>query len=712
MRRALLALTLAACTRARPPLRTAAMDARPAPTVPADASVDAPREVASDTPSVPPSLEAVVEAVRRIEHREAWDLAAALPADAQRTREVRYLRARLALLVDRPAEAIPLTEGLAELLPALRIDVLRLRAQALARSDRHAEARAAFERLAAEGGSARDRSAAVLEAVAAGDATGVLPALRGWATTPPAGIGRARAWRTAAEALERAGERDAAVACWRRLAVDEPDDAHAPDALAALSRLNAPLSPELTLTRAANLLERARQAEAIATLEAMPPGPARTSTRRQHLLGRALYAARGRYAEAHVALREASRDPNNEHRGEDAFLSARSLARADRDDESVRAFDEVARVDRGRWGHEAAFRAAWLNTHHANRAVAIERFQRFLRERIDAPARLRVEAAWHLGWALLESGRHREAAEALDRSAELATHHLERGRGRYWAAVARKRLGDRDGAVAGWQGLIAHRPLTWYALLAESRLRAEGVEVPTPAPPPVARAAPAITMPAAARWLHALGFDHDAADLVADEESRLRGSVPSDRADEAMAALWTSLGEARRAFVLSSRHADQLDDLPTEATRWIWDAGFPRPHAPRVEAAEDEQQLPRHYLFAIMRQESAFNDRDVSSARAIGLLQMIPPTTRRVAQTLGLPFREELLFQPAYNIRVGAGTSGGCITSTGRCSRGRSGRSMPARAPWGAGCVSGPTRRSTSSSSGSPSTRRAPTSAG
>jgi soluble lytic murein transglycosylase len=653
MRRALLALCLAACTRARPPLRTAAMDARPAHAAPPDAAVDAPREVSSDAPSVPASLEAVVEAVRRIEHREAWDLAAALPAEVQRTREVRYLRARLAMLVDRPADAVPLTEGLAELLPALRVEVLRLRAQALARSDRHTEARAAYERLAADGGGARDLAAAAMAGLAAGDLPAAVLVMRTWATTPPPGLGRARAWRTAADALERAGERDAAVACWRRLAVDEPDDAHAPDALAALTRLGAPLSPEQTLARAANLLERARQAEAITTLESMPQGPARTSTRRQHLLGRALYAARGRYAEAHVALREASRDPSNEHRGEDAFLAARALARADRDDESVRAFDEVARVDRGRWGHEAAFRAAWLNTHHANRAVAIERFQRFLRERLDAPARLRVDAAWHLGWALLESGRFREAAEALDRSAEMATHHLERGRGRYWAAVARKRLGDRDGAVTGWRGLIAHRPLTWYALLAESRLRAEGLEVPTPTPPPAARPVPPLTLPAAARWLHALGFDHDAADLVADEETRLRASVPSDRADEAMAALWTSLGEARRAFVLSSRHADHLDELPTEATRWVWDAGFPRPHAARVEAAEDEQQLPRHYLFAIMRQESAFNDRDVSSARAIGLLQMIPPTTRRVAQTLGLPFREELLFQPAYNIRVG-----------------------------------------------------------
>jgi soluble lytic murein transglycosylase len=43
----------------------------------------------------------------------------------------------------------------------------------------------------------------------------------------------------------------------------------------------------------------------------------------------------------------------------------------------------------------------------------------------------------------------------------------------------------------------------------------------------------------------------------------------------------------------------------------------------------------------------------VSSARAIGLLQMIPPTARRVARELGIEFREEMLFDPAYNIRVG-----------------------------------------------------------
>jgi soluble lytic murein transglycosylase-like protein len=32
---------------------------------------------------------------------------------------------------------------------------------------------------------------------------------------------------------------------------------------------------------------------------------------------------------------------------------------------------------------------------------------------------------------------------------------------------------------------------------------------------------------------------------------------------------------------------------------------------------------------------------------------MIPPTTRRVAQEMGIPYREEMLFEPDYNIQTG-----------------------------------------------------------
>ena len=55
-----------------------------------------------------------------------------------------------------------------------------------------------------------------------------------------------------------------------------------------------------------------------------------------------------------------------------------------------------------------------------------------------------------------------------------------------------------------------------------------------------------------------------------------------------------------------------------------------------------------------MRKESGFNPHDVSYADARGLLQMIPPTSARVAATAGEPFYPDLLYDPEVNIRLGA----------------------------------------------------------
>jgi len=657
-RRALpLCLALVGCHRPQPTPRAAPVDA--IAHSPVDAAVDAPEEASAaaleaDVPAPSSPLAAVIAAVRRRAWSEAHTALNALSPEVLATREGRYLQARVRIERGDYAGALTPLHGLDALLPVLRVDVLRLEARCLGRVGRHAEARALYERLAREGGGDRDRAFAVLEAWEAGDHAAAAPIMRSWAEHPPPSLDRTRAWQAAAHCLETAYDNShAAVAAWRALAVQEPDTAAGAEALQALQRLGAPLNTAQSLERAANLIERARHAEAIAALEPIPPDRGAVEARRLHLLGRAYFGARNRYEDAHRLLAQAALRPDNAHRSEDAFLAARALSRADQDDNAVRRYDEVARTERGRWGDEAAYRAAWLEVHHRRTDNAVARLRAFLRDRPEASQRLRVEASWQLGWTLFTAGRFADAVSPLEQSSALATHHLERGRGRYWAALARARQGDAAGAESGWRGLIAHRPLTWYALLSEARLRERNLAVPALAPPPEARPCPTATLPAKVRWLAALGFDDDAATAFDALDARVRASLPADRADEALARAWLSLGAARRAFLLSARHADALDDLPTAETRWVWDMGFPRPHAESVEAAEDASSLPRHYLFAIMRQESGFNPRDVSTARAIGLLQMIPPTTRRVAQTLGIPFREEMLFDPAYNIRVG-----------------------------------------------------------
>ncbi len=93
---------------------------------------------------------------------------------------------------------------------------------------------------------------------------------------------------------------------------------------------------------------------------------------------------------------------------------------------------------------------------------------------------------------------------------------------------------------------------------------------------------------------------------------------------------------------------------PTPATRWAWDCTFPQPYAEVVQSAEAAEKLPPGLLWAVMRQESAFDPDAVSPAHAVGLMQLLPETARGIAAELGLSHEDARLTSPPYAIRVGA----------------------------------------------------------
>ena len=60
-------------------------------------------------------------------------------------------------------------------------------------------------------------------------------------------------------------------------------------------------------------------------------------------------------------------------------------------------------------------------------------------------------------------------------------------------------------------------------------------------------------------------------------------------------------------------------------------------------------------VYAVMREESTYQPSAESPAGALGLMQIIPPTADRIAQSLGVAsFEQESLFNPDTNIRFGA----------------------------------------------------------
>lgn len=85
------------------------------------------------------------------------------------------------------------------------------------------------------------------------------------------------------------------------------------------------------------------------------------------------------------------------------------------------------------------------------------------------------------------------------------------------------------------------------------------------------------------------------------------------------------------------------------------EALYPTPHRERVEEASNRHGIEPAFLYAIMREESRFDPRALSPASARGLTQMVLPTARPLAESLGMiPFSADDLFRPEVAIELGA----------------------------------------------------------
>jgi soluble lytic murein transglycosylase len=101
---------------------------------------------------------------------------------------------------------------------------------------------------------------------------------------------------------------------------------------------------------------------------------------------------------------------------------------------------------------------------------------------------------------------------------------------------------------------------------------------------------------------------------------------------------------------LSSVAAKARLSLPPD----FWTALFPQLYWQEVTEATQFAGLDPWLVLGVIRQESAFNPRAVSSADARGLMQLLPSTGREVSQRIGLEgFRNDLLFDPLLNVRLG-----------------------------------------------------------
>lgn len=219
----------------------------------------------------------------------------------------------------------------------------------------------------------------------------------------------------------------------------------------------------------------------------------------------------------------------------------------------------------------------------------------------------------------------------------------------YWAAWTRLRLGDHELAASHVALVTRGDPLSYYAFLGADLLGEDHDPELDPDPPFDESGVFWMYEPLReAGLLRRAGVKPAAADIVARLVERAEGSPGALlRLAEGLIAEGMNIEGVRVAGRARSAGYPRSPRLVR--------AAYPLPYRAIIfdEAARNE--LDPFLMAALMRQESAFDAEVVSSAGAVGLMQVMPATGRELARRAGpRPFSAEALVVADVNLHLGS----------------------------------------------------------
>ncbi len=631
------------------------VDASAPPPATASASASSPATVAASA-SPPAPAGAWAEAVRVGRWKDAAAAIDALDEASRSAPELRYVRARAALALGDHARAARLLDGLDRALPELSEDIAFHRAEAWIHAGpvedaaRYFGSRTNVDSLV-KAACAWEKAGRAREARDAADRA-VRAAAR---STGPAAV-EARSVR--ARIARAAGDRATAAADLKFVTRNDPGRAEAEGLDDEITRLdpNQAATASEHIDRAHRLARDGNSHAAMEAMQRAATAPGRPSPGALAFAkAMSLYLDRAHYAEAAEAFEQVPK-LDRKLAPEAGYYAAKALARADQNPRAAVRYAQVARsFPRTKWGERAAYQSARLHMLEASWSDATRAYGSYL---AAYPKGESLETArYELAVATLLAGKHERARKLLGELANRTREPLAKASLRHLEAVAALQSGDRAAALASWTANIRDLPLSWPALVAAARLAAAGHPAPPPlSAPPAAAPEPAdFKLPPPAALLQRLGLDDEAEDWLREHEAEVSRTW-GPRSGEAMCSLFGQLAPGYRRHQQSLRAvpAALLSAAPSPASRWAWECRYPRPYSRLVQELQSRDSLPSGLVYAIMRQESSFRPEARSPVGALGLMQLMPTTARKIAEETSTPYDPALLRNPADNLDLSA----------------------------------------------------------
>jgi soluble lytic murein transglycosylase len=348
------------------------------------------------------------------------------------------------------------------------------------------------------------------------------------------------------------------------------------------------------------------------------------------------------------------------------FYALVSRDLGDRDAYSTMIRRVVDEFPTDRWAEEALNQLATSYIRDDDDDHADKTF-RELYEKFPA-GRFAERAAWKIGWRAYRMGDYRETAYVFSRAAADFPRSDYRPSWLYWAGRAQDALGDRLQAQARYTLAATDYLNSYYGRLALARLDGRAPERRLVVA--AGRSGPAGDVPLPATLPPNASVVRDLLlaqiyDQAADE-LRYAQNMWGDSSAIGATLAWTyreqgkfetgsvQFGLYRGAINLMKRAYPQYlaaggEQLPRDILRVI----YPIAYWESIQKYAAENGLDPYVVAALAAQESTFVANIRSPAKAVGLLQLEPPTARQVAKRLNIKYTSKTLTDPDANLRLG-----------------------------------------------------------
>ena len=283
---------------------------------------------------------------------------------------------------------------------------------------------------------------------------------------------------------------------------------------------------------------------------------------------------------------------------------------------------------------------------------------------------MRTEALFRVALLRMSKGDWAGAKDPLDRSLAIDPndrHWATSARAAYFRARVSAMTGDPADASRRYLQIIENYPFTFYMTQAYARVAAtdEGLAERTmdgamsreagAGPPFLTREHPEFSRPEFERAVRLL----EVAEIDAAKRELTQLGVFAEGADNeaiwVIADLYNRAGAPDLGHVFTrTRLHDHLPHYPVGAWRLPWEVAYPQAFQGVVTKESESNGISPALTWAVMREESSFIADVKSPSNAFGLMQLIVPTAKLVAQGTGLPWDAEALKRPEVNVALGA----------------------------------------------------------